>query len=58
MAPNMSQALQLQAQKLRAPQYGIWSEFPPATDNPAARRPVPMPAFARELLQRLRAGLK
>lgn len=56
MAPHLALALQLQAQVLRAPQLGLWSGMPPPTDNPAARAAAPVPAFARELLARLRAA--
>lgn len=38
----------------RAPQFGVWASIPPATDNPAARRPVPPPPAIRERLRSLR----
>jgi hypothetical protein len=49
-------ALAIRVQPLRAPQYGVWGELPPRTDNPAARTHAPMPAAARELLARLRSN--
>lgn len=39
----------------RAPQYGVWASIPPATDNPAARRPIPAPPSIAARLAALRA---
>ena len=39
---------------LCAPQYGIHCGMPPATDNPAAVRPVPCPANIRLQILQLR----
>lgn len=46
----------MQAQAIRAPQFGVWSTMPPATDNPAAECPAPIPPAIREKLAALRAA--
>lgn len=47
----------IDGQPIQAPQYGVWSTLPPRTDNPAAPRPVPAPAYVQAYKEALRAAV-